>query len=183
MKKGEAAKKAAARPRRRSPPRRPQPAKKAAAVAKRRKSQKAPAADDVLAPPPGTTITKIAKVEPKKNGIRDMNIALFGLRDKAIKQVMINCQTATGPVGWRLDTSDSQDWPVVIERIGRRADGRHLPRAAAGRLLRERLHDQHQLRGRPGRQREHQGDARTPMPSLRSTRRRRPAPGPTSGST
>ena len=72
----------------------------------------------MLAPPPGTTITKIAKVEPKKNGIRDMNISLFGLRDKAIKQVMINCQTATGPVGWRLDTSDSQDWPVVIERSG-----------------------------------------------------------------
>jgi NPCBM/NEW2 domain/Protein of unknown function (DUF1583) len=94
------------------------PAKKAAAVVAKKDEPKAPAADDVLAPPPGTTITKIAKVEPKKNGIRDMNIALFGLRDKAIKQVMINCQTASGPVGWRLDTSDSQDWPVVIERSG-----------------------------------------------------------------
>ena len=117
MKKGEAAKKAvvvakkAGTPRRPSPPRRLPPWR-------RRREPKAPAADDVLAPPPGTTITKIAKVEPKKNGIRDMNIALFGLRDKAIKQVMINCQTASGPVGWRLDTSDSQDWPVVIERSG-----------------------------------------------------------------
>ncbi len=93
------------------------PVKKAAAVAKK-EEPKAPPADDVLAPPPGTTITKIAKVEPKKNGIRDMNIAIFGLRDKAIKQVMINCQTASGPVSWRLDTSDSQDWPVVIQRSG-----------------------------------------------------------------
>ncbi len=81
-------------------------------------AEKKAAEDDVLAPPPGTTMTKIAKVEPKKNGIRDMNISLFGLRDKAIKQVVINCQTASGPVGWRLDTSDSQDWPVVIERSG-----------------------------------------------------------------
>jgi hypothetical protein len=90
------------------------PAKKAAA----KEEPKAAAADDVLAPPPGTTITKIAKLEPKKNGIRDLNISLFGLRDKAIKQVMINCQTASGPVAWRLDTSDSQDWPVVVERTG-----------------------------------------------------------------
>ncbi len=106
-----------------------EPAKKAEVVAKadqkkeekkddKKAAEKKAAEDDVLAPPPGTTMTKIAKVEPKKNGIRDMNISLFGLRDKAIKQVMINCQTATGPVGWRLDTSDSQDWPVLIERSG-----------------------------------------------------------------
>ncbi len=91
------------------------PAKKAAAVAAKAETKPE---DDVLAPPPGTTITKIAKVEPKKNGIRDLNISLFGLRDKAIKQVMITCQTASGPVSWRLDTSDSQDWPVVIQRSG-----------------------------------------------------------------
>ena len=30
---------------------------------------------------------------------------------RPIKQVTVNCQTATGPVSWRLDTSDSQDWP------------------------------------------------------------------------
>ncbi len=75
-------------------------------------------ADDVLAPPPGTTVVKFAKVDAKKNGIRDLNISLFGLRDKAIKQVMINCQTSTGPTSWRLDTSDSQDWPLVIQRTG-----------------------------------------------------------------
>ena len=146
MKKGEAAKKAAvaaktppvAKSQKRRLPRRLR------WWQRRTRPKKAPA-DDVLAPPPGTTITKIAKVEPKKNGIRDMNISLFGLRDKAIKQVMINCQTATGPVGWRLDTSDSQDWPVVIERSRGRAHGRHLPRATARRLLREGLHDQHQL--------------------------------------
>ena len=128
MKKGEATKKAEP----------PVAAKKAVAVAKAapakkaaaKEEPKAAAADDVLAPPPGTTITKIAKLEPKKNGIRDLNISLFGLRDKAIKQVMINCQTASGPVAWRLDTSDSQDWPVVVEHR-RRADGRDLPRAAA----------------------------------------------------
>jgi NPCBM/NEW2 domain/Protein of unknown function (DUF1583) len=97
-----------------------EPAKKKAEVVAKAKAEekKAPAADDVLAPPPGTTVTKIAKVDPKKNGIRDLNISLFGLRDKAIKQVMITFQTATGPVSWRLDTSDSQDWPVVIERSG-----------------------------------------------------------------
>ena len=123
MKKGEAVKKGAAAAKAapvaaaKAAPAKAAPAKKAVAVAKKEEA-KAAAADDVLAPPPGTTITKIAKVEPKKNGIRDMNIALFGLRDKAIKQVMINCQTASGPVGWRLDTSDSQDWPVVIERSG-----------------------------------------------------------------
>ena len=117
-------------------PKKAEPAKKADVVAKAdEKKKKASEEDDVLAPPPGTTVTKIAKVDPKKNGIRDMNISLFGLRDKAIKQVMITCQTATGPVGWRLDTSDSQDWPVVIERSRCRADGRDLPRAAAGRLL------------------------------------------------
>jgi NPCBM/NEW2 domain/Protein of unknown function (DUF1583) C domain len=117
MKKGEAAKKATVVAEKAVAAKQPAPAQKAAAAAKS-EGPKKPADDDVLAPPPGTTITKIAKVEPKKNGIRDMNIALFGLRDKAIKQVMINCQTASGPVGWRLDTSDSQDWPVVIQRSG-----------------------------------------------------------------
>ena len=87
-------------------------------VAAKKNDPKAPPEDDILAPPPGTTVTKIAKLEPKKNGIRDLNISLFGLRDKAIKQVMVNCQTATGPASWRLDTTDSQDWPLVIERTG-----------------------------------------------------------------
>ncbi len=97
MKKGEAAEKAMDAAKKAVAVKNGAAAKKAAAVAKK-EEPKAAAADDVLAPPPGTTMTKIAKVEPKKNGIRDLNISLFGLRDKAIKQVMINCQTATGPV-------------------------------------------------------------------------------------
>ena len=38
-------------------------------------AKKAAAGDDVLAPPPGTTVTKIPKVEPKKNGIRDLYLS------------------------------------------------------------------------------------------------------------
>jgi len=74
--------------------------------------------DDILAPPPGTTITKFPKVEPKKNGIRDLCLSLFGLRNAKLKQVMVNGQTATGPASWRLDTTDSQDWPLVVRRAG-----------------------------------------------------------------
>ena len=33
--------------------------------------------------------------------------------------MMVNCQTAEGgPSSWRLDTSDSQDWPLVVRRTG-----------------------------------------------------------------
>jgi hypothetical protein len=80
--------------------------------------KKADEADDPLAPPPGTTITKIAKVEPKKNGIRDLHIGLFGLRNAKIQQITVNCQTDKGPAMWRLDTSNSQDWPIFIRRSG-----------------------------------------------------------------
>ena len=72
----------------------------------------------MLAPPPGTTITKYPKVEPKKNGIRDLCLSLFGLREAKIKQVTVNCQTDKGATSWRLDTTDSQDWPLVIRRPG-----------------------------------------------------------------
>jgi hypothetical protein len=76
--------------------------------------------DDVLAPPPGTAqAERIAAVEAKKNGIRDMHIWLFNLRESAIKQINVNCQTDKGPAGWRLDTSDSQDSPLVIHRSGK----------------------------------------------------------------
>jgi hypothetical protein len=74
--------------------------------------------DDVLAPPPGTTIAKYPKVEPKKNGIRDLCLSLFGLREAKIKQVTVNCQTDKGATNWRLDTTDSQDWPLVLRRPG-----------------------------------------------------------------
>jgi len=77
--------------------------------------------DDALAPPPGTTITRIPKVEPKRNGIRDLNLALSGLREAKIRQITVNCQTDKGPSGWRIDTSDSQDSPLVVLRTGTEA--------------------------------------------------------------
>ncbi len=80
--------------------------------------KKTDGSDDVLAPPPGTTIAKFPKVEPKKNGIRDLCLALFGLREAKIKQVTVNCQTDKGATNWRLDTTDSEDWPLVIRRPG-----------------------------------------------------------------
>ncbi len=91
-------------------------AKKAAAP--KADEKKSAAEDDALAPPPGTTITKIAKVEPKKNGIRDLQLALFGLRPAKIRQITVTCQTDGGPTSWRLDTSDSQDWPIFVRRSG-----------------------------------------------------------------
>ena len=58
------------RKRRRKPPPRPQQKKKEATP--KAEEKKTDGSDDVLAPPPGTTITKFPKVEPKKNGIRDL---------------------------------------------------------------------------------------------------------------
>ena len=76
-------------------------------------------ADDVTAPPPGTVaVAKIPKVEPKPNGICDLHLTLSNLRNAAIKQVAINTQTDKGPTAWRLDTSDSHDWPLVLRRAG-----------------------------------------------------------------
>ena len=86
--------------------------------------KKADGADDVLAPPPGTTLptaVKATKVEPKKNGIRDLHLTLSNLREAAITQVTVNCQTEKGPRGWRIDTSNSQDWPLVLRRSGTEA--------------------------------------------------------------
>jgi hypothetical protein len=85
---------------------------------KKAAEKKAGGDDDANAPPPGTTITKIPKVEPKKNGIRDLQISLFGLRPAKIKQITVNCQTDKGQTSWRLDTSDSEDWPVFVRRSG-----------------------------------------------------------------
>jgi len=86
---------------------------------KKDEAKKKDAGNDVLAPPPGTTgATKIARVHPEKNGIRDLNLQVAGLRNAEIKQVMVTCQTDKGPASWRLDTTDSQDWPLVIHRSG-----------------------------------------------------------------
>jgi hypothetical protein len=94
-------------------------AKKAAAPAKAEEKKKTDGSDDVLAPPPGTAeVTNFPKVEPKKNGIRDLQITLFGLQDAPIKQVTINCQTDGGPTTWQLDTTGTQAWPLVVKRSG-----------------------------------------------------------------
>jgi hypothetical protein len=81
-------------------------------------AKKEPASDDALAPPPGTTVTKVPRVNPEKNGIRDVGLALSGLRAAKVKQVTVNCQADQGSTGWRLDTSDSHDWPLVLRRSG-----------------------------------------------------------------
>ena len=45
------------------------------------------------------------KVEPKPNGIRDIHLAVSGLRDAAIQQIMIQCPTDKGQAMWQLDTT------------------------------------------------------------------------------
>lgn len=86
---------------------------------KDKEKKKPPAADDLTAPPPGTVApVKVLKVEPKPNGIRDLHLVLSGLGPAAIKQITVNVQTDKGQSSWRLDTSDSQDWPLAILRAG-----------------------------------------------------------------
>lgn len=75
--------------------------------------------DDVLAPPPGTVAAvKIPKLEPEPSGVCDLHLSLANLRTVAIKQVTINAQSDKGPTSWRLDTTDSRDWPLVLRRAG-----------------------------------------------------------------
>jgi NPCBM/NEW2 domain/Protein of unknown function (DUF1583) len=94
------------------------PAKKPADAEKKAGDKKPDGSDDLAAPAPGTTVVRMAKVEAKKNGIRDLHIALFGLRPAKIRQVMVNCQTDKGATSWQLDTTGSQSWPLVIHRAG-----------------------------------------------------------------
>ncbi|WP_337174070.1 NPCBM/NEW2 domain-containing protein [Paludisphaera sp.] len=75
------------------------------------------APDDVAAPPPGTVAVKPPpKVEAKKNGIRDIQIALSGLRPAKIQQIQINCQTDQGQTSWQLEGAGG--WPLVLRRSG-----------------------------------------------------------------
>ena len=76
--------------------------------------------DGPNAPPPGTAaaVAVVPKVDPKKNGIRDLDLALAGLRNSPIRQVTVNCQTDKGPTSWQLDTTGSQAWPLVVRRSG-----------------------------------------------------------------
>jgi hypothetical protein len=84
------------------------------------KEAKKPAAgDDLAAPPPGTVaVPKIPKAEPKPNGIRDLHLALSSLREVAINQIMIQCQTDKGQSIWQLDTTGTQNGPLTLRRAG-----------------------------------------------------------------
>lgn len=91
----------------------------------------APEADQP-APPPGTvvpTTTRTAsparasqtpRAEPEPNGIRDLRVSLSGLRTAELTQVVVSCQTGEGETRWRLDTTGSTDWPLVLRRSGDR---------------------------------------------------------------
>ncbi len=87
--------------------------------APRRVEKKDEPEDDVNVPLPGTTAPKkIPRLNPKQSGIRDIHLALHHLRPSPIKQITITGQTDRGPASWRLDTTDSQDWPIVVRRSG-----------------------------------------------------------------
>ena len=101
--------------------------------------------------------SKIPKVEPKPNGIRDLHLTLSGLRSAAIKQVTINAQTDKGPTAWRLDTTDSQDWPLVLRRAGTESWADLFLEPPAG-----------DLNGRTSRSTSSTRTARTPTPPSRS---------------
>ncbi|MGC8644407.1 MAG: NPCBM/NEW2 domain-containing protein, partial [Isosphaeraceae bacterium] len=84
------------------------------------KDDKQAAGDDLSAPPPGTApVVKIPKTEPKPNGIRDIHLALSGLRDAEIRQIMIQCPTDQGQAMWQLDTTGSPAGPLSLRRAGK----------------------------------------------------------------
>jgi hypothetical protein len=88
--------------------------------AKDAKDEKKGAGDDLSAPPPGTVLPpKMPKVEPKPSGIRDIHLALSGLRDVAIQQIMIQCPTDKGQAMWQLDTTGTPAWPISLRRAGK----------------------------------------------------------------
>jgi hypothetical protein len=87
--------------------------------AKKDDAKKPGDADNPNAPPPGTAVVAVApKVEPKKNGIRDLHLSLAGLRPSPIRQITVNCQTDKGQTSWQSDTTGSESWPLVIRRSG-----------------------------------------------------------------
>ncbi len=104
----------------------PRPAQRRHDRAARRR--RARTAKDEKKPAPATTCrprrpgrprrSSSPKVEPKPNGIRDLHLALSGLREVAIQQVMIQCQTDKGQATWQLDTTGSPDWPLTLRRAG-----------------------------------------------------------------
>lgn len=76
-------------------------------------------ADDLAAPPPGTAPeAKVAKVEPKPNGIRDIHLSLSSLRPAALRQIMVQCPTDKGQAMWQLDNTGTENWPLTMARAG-----------------------------------------------------------------
>ncbi|AMV40997.1 NPCBM/NEW2 domain-containing protein [Planctomyces sp. SH-PL62] len=95
----------------------PTPEQAAEAAKKPDAAKKPEPADEATIPPPGTTIVKPPpKVEAKKNGIRDIQIGLSGLRPAKLQQVMVNCQTDQGATTWQLDAAGGAGWPIVLRR-------------------------------------------------------------------
>ncbi len=82
--------------------------------------KKTDGSDDVLAPPPGHDDHQdFPRSSPRKTGFATCALALFGLRDgedQASHRQLPDRQGARP--SWRLDTTDSQDWPLVIRRPG-----------------------------------------------------------------
>ena len=85
---------------------------------KKAEEKKPDGSDDVAAPAPGTAVVRAVKIDAEKNGIRDLQIALFGLRPSKIRQIMINCQTDKGAASWQFGAAGAQGWPLVVHRAG-----------------------------------------------------------------
>ena len=139
---------------------------------------------DVLAPPPGTTIAAAApQLEPKPNGVRDLQFWLVSLRDVELQQVMVTCQTderaddlaarhhrvaglALGrPAVGDRDRPPTSSWSRRSATPSRRTSPSTSPTRTASRRT---------SRSRP---------TSTPNPNSPSTPRHRPPPGPASAST
>ncbi len=103
-------------------------------------------ADDLLVPPPGTAMTEtLTKVEPEKNGIRDLHLTLANLRDAEIKQITINCQTDKGADLLAARHHQLARLAARPPPRGASALGRPVPGAAPRRLPPEELHSQRHL--------------------------------------
>lgn len=81
-------------------------------------NKEAAAETNAFAPAPGTTIKIIPKISPKPNGIRDLHLWLTGLFDSKIKQITIQAQSDKGQTQYRLDTANSDAWPLELKRSG-----------------------------------------------------------------
>ena len=131
-----------------------------AEIAKKPRQEGAAAADDALGAAAGTRPSrKVPRVEPKKNGIRDVRLALFGpehREDQAGHRQLPDRQGADRLAARHLD---SHDWPLVLRRSGTESSADLFLEPPPGRLLREGL----------SRSTSSTRTARTPTPTSRPT--------------